>query len=88
MERNRMRYYCNGPREYATCPSPAIALPIINNVVVCATLRMRDPIMKMTTTNINALFTLNIWNTFPHVGNMAVDVKRYAVPYHSPFNRV
>jgi hypothetical protein len=57
-------------------PSPAIALPIINIVVVGATLQMRDPTAKMTTTNMNAPFTLNVWNTFPHVGNNAADVNR------------
>ena len=66
---------------------PAIALPMMNEILFGATAQRREPAMKSTVTWMNKDFTLNVWNIFPHVGWSAVAVRKYAAPYHSPSDR-
>ena len=59
-------------------PIPAIALPMINTILLGATPHIADPPINSNIFRIKTLFTGKIWYTLPQLGESAATVIRYA----------
>jgi hypothetical protein len=72
----------NTPVATPAFPSPAIALPTVNPVLVGLAAQTRLPRAKAPIATRKVHLTLKVWYARPYNGMNPQDVREYAAPYH------